>query len=54
LKKRLEMYHSQTAPLVSYYSKKGLHTAIDAKLESSVVFNNVVSAIENLKKRVCA
>ena len=40
------------APLVNYYAKKGLHTAIDASLESSVVFSNVISALENLKKRV--
>jgi adenylate kinase len=52
LKKRLESYHTQTAPLVNYYAKKGLHTAIDASLESSVVFSNVISALENLKKRV--
>ena len=30
LKKRLETYHKQTAPLVEYYSKRGLHTRIDA------------------------
>ncbi|KAE9555746.1 hypothetical protein FO519_001098 [Halicephalobus sp. NKZ332] len=30
LKERLETYHKQTAPLVEYYSKRGLHTRIDA------------------------
>jgi adenylate kinase len=30
LKKRLELYHKQTLPLVQYYSKKGIHTALDA------------------------
>jgi adenylate kinase len=53
LKKRLEVYHTQTAPLVTYYANKGLHRAVDASLESSVVFSNVISVLENLKKRVC-
>ena len=52
LKKRLESYHNQTSPLVSYYAKKGLHAAVDASLESSVVFNSVVAALEKLKNRV--
>uniref|UniRef100_A0A7E4UQR2 Adenylate kinase n=1 Tax=Panagrellus redivivus TaxID=6233 RepID=A0A7E4UQR2_PANRE len=30
LKKRLDTYHQQTSPLVQYYSKRGIHTAIDA------------------------
>uniref|UniRef100_A0AC34QWY2 Adenylate kinase n=1 Tax=Panagrolaimus sp. JU765 TaxID=591449 RepID=A0AC34QWY2_9BILA len=30
LKKRLDAYHKQTSPLVQYYSKRGLHTKIDA------------------------
>ena len=30
LKKRLAAYHSQTKPLVDYYSKRGIHTAVDA------------------------
>jgi adenylate kinase len=30
LKKRLELYHKQTLPLVQYYSKRGIHTALDA------------------------
>ena len=29
LKKRLDTYHAQTAPLSHYYRKKGLHKATD-------------------------
>lgn len=52
LKKRLENYHSQTAPLAQYYATKGLHKEIDASLPSDVVHQNVVSIIENMKKAV--
>ncbi|KAK3088440.1 hypothetical protein FSP39_019266 [Pinctada imbricata] len=38
LRKRLDSYHKQTKPLVDYYSKQGLHTAVDAKQKPSVVF----------------
>lgn len=52
LKKRLDAYHKQTAPLAHYYAKKGLHTVIDASLPSKVVHDKLVSVIENLKKSV--
>ncbi|XP_052086336.1 adenylate kinase 2, mitochondrial-like [Mytilus californianus] len=38
LKKRLEAYHNQTKPLVDYYAKKGIHTAVDASKPPSEVF----------------
>ena len=38
LKKRLQVYHEQTNPLVDYYSKKGLHTAVDASQKPATVF----------------
>jgi len=38
LKKRLESYHKSTKPLVDYYAKRGLHTAVDAAQPSDVVF----------------
>lgn len=41
--KRLEAYHSQTQPLVNYYSKQGLHYSIDAARSSSAVFANIDS-----------
>merc|ERR1711962_1764598 len=36
LQKRLNAYHAQTSLLVYYYSKKGIHTAVDAALDASV------------------
>ncbi|XP_062619492.1 adenylate kinase 2, mitochondrial-like [Saccostrea cucullata] len=44
LKKRLESYHKQTSPLVDYYSKKGIHTAVDAKQSPGVVFAAIQAA----------
>ncbi|KAK6168258.1 hypothetical protein SNE40_022121 [Patella caerulea] len=38
LKKRLDSYHKQTKPLVDYYSKKGLHVAVDASQPPKTVF----------------
>ncbi|BES92327.1 Adenylate kinase 2, mitochondrial [Nesidiocoris tenuis] len=38
LKKRLEVYHNQTKPLVDYYSKQGLHCAVDASQPLDRVF----------------
>jgi len=32
LKKRLGVYHQQTKPLVDYYTKRGIHTGLDASL----------------------
>jgi adenylate kinase len=50
LKKRLEAYHKQTMPLVDYYSKKNLHTAVDASLPSNEVHSLITSFFDNLKK----
>ncbi|XP_032901003.1 adenylate kinase 2, mitochondrial isoform X1 [Amblyraja radiata] len=44
LKSRLTSYHTQTMPLISYYQKKGLHTAIDASLSPDVVFSTILAA----------
>lgn len=52
LKKRLEGYHKQTAPLAQYYAKKGLHKEIDASLPSHVVEKSLIEIFENLKKSV--
>ena len=41
LKKRLEQYHSLTAPLVSYYSTMGLHSKVDAQQPANSVFTNI-------------
>uniref|UniRef100_A0A8C3WK35 Adenylate kinase 3 n=1 Tax=Catagonus wagneri TaxID=51154 RepID=A0A8C3WK35_9CETA len=44
LKIRLEAYHTQTTPLVEYYSKRGIHSAIDASQTPDVVFASILAA----------
>lgn len=51
LKKRLEAYHNQTKPLVDYYSKRGIHTAVDAAQPSKSVFGMIVSAFAKSKSK---
>ncbi|MFN3347504.1 adenylate kinase [Pseudorhodoplanes sp.] len=46
LKKRLDAYHAQTAPLSHYYRKKGLHKATDGMAS----IDEVTAAIGNLLK----
>jgi adenylate kinase len=41
LTKRLSVFHSQTAPVVDYYKKKGLWHPIDAAQSPSVVWDNL-------------
>lgn len=41
--KRLNVYHSQTSPLISYYAKQGLHYKIDAAKSSEEVFSKIDS-----------
>lgn len=54
LAKRLGAYHTQTAPLVDYYAKKGLHTRIDASRSSDDVFTSINTIFENAKKFVAS
>ncbi|XP_061296866.1 adenylate kinase 2, mitochondrial isoform X1 [Pezoporus flaviventris] len=44
LRTRLKAYHTQTSPLVSYYSKRGIHTAVDASQSPDVVFASILAA----------
>lgn len=44
LRSRLDAYHRQTAPLVQYYSARGLHTAVDASQSPNVVFASIAAA----------
>ncbi|XP_071955262.1 adenylate kinase 2, mitochondrial-like isoform X2 [Antedon mediterranea] len=43
LGKRLQAYHSQTAPLVDYYKKRGIHYAIDASKKPDEVFTSILA-----------
>lgn len=46
LKARLDTYHKQTKPLVDYYQKQGIHTAVDASKKPSDVFSVIKLAFE--------
>jgi adenylate kinase len=46
IKKRLEVYHSQTAPLIDYYSQKGNLIKIDASQNPDEVYKKLVEAIK--------
>ena len=46
IKSRLEVYHSQTAPLIEYYQKKGLLKKIDGVGGIEEIFSRVMSALE--------
>lgn len=50
LRSRLDAYHRQTAPLVKYYSARGLHRAIDASLSPTVVLASIVAAFSAVKE----
>lgn len=41
LKKRLELYHSQTKPLVDYYQLRGIHHKVDAAKSAKEVFSSI-------------
>ncbi|XP_050715261.1 adenylate kinase-like isoform X2 [Eriocheir sinensis] len=51
LMRRLGAYHEQTKPLVSYYSKKGIHRWVDASRPADEVFNKITSIFENAKSK---
>lgn len=51
LMKRLKAYHEQTQPLVDYYKKKGIHSWIDASLNSAKVFENIKSTFINSRTK---
>ncbi|XP_077989692.1 adenylate kinase-like isoform X2 [Glandiceps talaboti] len=44
LKSRLVAYHKQTAPLVDYYKKRGLHSKVDAAQAPETVFASIQAA----------
>jgi adenylate kinase len=46
LKKRLEVYHAQTAPLVAFYRDKGLLRTVDGMASMDEVTDQIVSVLE--------
>lgn len=49
LKKRLASYHSQTAPVFTYYKKTGIWKPIDASQEAGQVWKSLLGVFETSK-----
>jgi adenylate kinase len=45
VKKRLDVYHEQTQPLIDYYTKKGIIKDVDGTMEMDDVFNAIVDIL---------
>ena len=48
IKKRLGVYHSQTAPLIEWYRQEGIHHHIDGLGELDRIFGDISAVIEAL------
>jgi len=48
IKKRLDVYHNQTAPLVAWYDKEGLHNHIDGLGDLQRIFGDICKVIDKL------
>ena len=46
VKKRLDVYHEQTQPLIDYYKEEGVLRAVDGTLEMDEVFGEIVKILE--------
>ena len=51
LRTRLEAFHKQTTPLIEYYSKKGIHTAVDATKPAAQVYESILKAFKSAKSK---
>jgi len=50
IKKRLDVYDAQTAPLIDYYSKKGILKSVKGEGSIDDIFNKIVSILDSAKK----
>ena len=48
IKKRLDVYHNQTAPLIDWYEKEGIHHHINGLGELDRIFGDICSVIDSL------
>jgi adenylate kinase len=46
VKKRLDVYHEQTQPLIDYYENSGILRNVDGTVDMDVVFNEIVKILE--------
>ena len=49
IKKRLDVYHSQTAPLIEWYEKEGIRHHIDGLGDLDRIFGDICAVIDNLQ-----
>ena len=47
VKSRLEVYNKQTAPLIEYYSNKGILYTVDGSQDIKDVYNSIVKVIDD-------
>ena len=50
VKKRLVVYHSQTQPLIDYYSKRQILKSVDGTQRMDMVFADIVEVLDSLNK----
>ena len=48
IKKRLDVYHNQTAPLIEWYNNEGIHHHIDGLGELDRIFGDISAVIDTL------
>ena len=48
IKKRLDVYHNQTAPLIEWYKAEGIHHHINGLGELPRIFGDICSVIDAL------
>ena len=48
IKKRLDVYHNQTAPLIEWHKKENLHHHIDGLGQLDRIFADICNVIENI------
>ena len=46
VKKRLDVYHEQTQPLIDFYNNKGILVEIDGTMEMNDVFDAIVRVLD--------
>ena len=45
VKKRLDVYHAQTQPLIEYYTKKGILKSVDGTVDMMDVFAKITDIL---------
>ena len=50
IKKRLDVYHNQTAPLIEWYKAEGIHHHINGLGELPRIFGDICAVIDALSK----